>query len=85
MEGRKAGYCIIAVVYIIAGALGVFVYRALPYDVWLRLLIADVVATVIVFLISSILQPSQTRFDLVSRPQAGNHWELRSCGIRQAI
>lgn len=56
LEKRSTGFWIITVVYIIAGILGVLTYQALHYDLWLNLLIADVVATVIVFIGSCIFR-----------------------------
>ena len=41
-------------VYIIAAVVGVLVYRALEYDWWLSLLIADVAATIVTFIFSVI-------------------------------
>ena len=46
---------IILFIYIIAGVAGYFIYINIPLDFWLKLLIADVSATVIVFIFSLIL------------------------------
>ena len=49
-------FCIIAIVYVIAGAIGLIIYQSLPYVFWLRLLISDVLATVVVFVFSCIFR-----------------------------
>ncbi|WP_051688813.1 DUF1295 domain-containing protein [Butyrivibrio sp. AE2032] len=46
---------IITMIYIMAAALGLYVYIRLPFSFWADLLIADVVATVFVFIFSVIL------------------------------
>ena len=55
-ESRVASFTVVALVYVIAAAVGVAVYFALPLDLrwWLRLLLADVAATVATFLFSLI-------------------------------
>ena len=53
-DSRAASFLIIAIVYVIAAAAGIAVYLALPLDWWIRLLIADVVATVVTFAFSCI-------------------------------
>lgn len=53
-ESRTASFVIIALVYIIATVAGIAVYRALPFDMWLSLLIADVAATIVTFIFSLI-------------------------------
>ena len=54
-NSRKASFIAIAIIYVLAAALGVLVYRVLPMDgVWLKLLIADVAATVFTFIFSLI-------------------------------
>ena len=53
---RTLGYCIITIVYLIAGTVGLIVYQSLPYDFWLRLLISDVIATIIVFIFSCVFR-----------------------------
>jgi multiple sugar transport system permease protein len=47
--------CLIAAVYLAAGAVGVILYRLLPYASWLNLLLADVGATAVVFAFSTLL------------------------------
>lgn len=53
---QRAAFCIIAIVYVIAGAVGLIIYQSLPYVFWLRLLISDVLATVVVFVFSCIFR-----------------------------
>ena len=55
-ENRALSFVVVAVVYIIATAVGVVVYRALSFDWWLSLLIADAVATVVTFIFSLIFK-----------------------------
>jgi len=47
--GRAKSYIIITIIYIMSIALGIGVYCALTAAVWLRLLLADVAATVLTF------------------------------------
>ena len=47
---------IIACIYIMAACLGVLVYLVLPFAFWLNLLIADIMATVFVFVFSVIFK-----------------------------
>ncbi len=51
-QSRAASFIIVTFIYILASALGIGVYLALPYDMWLRLLIADVAATIFTFAFS---------------------------------
>lgn len=53
-QNRAASFIAVALVYILATAVGVLVYRALAVDFWLALLIADVAATVVTFIFSLI-------------------------------
>lgn len=55
-QNRIASFIIITLVYIIAFAVGVVVYRALQLDWFLALLVADVVATIATFIFSLIFQ-----------------------------
>ena len=55
-QNRAASFIVVAVVYIIATAVGVLVYRALDLDWWLSLLIADLLATVTTFIFSLIFK-----------------------------
>ncbi len=49
---RAVSYLIITLVYLAAAAVGILTFRALPFGLALSLLLADVVATVFVFLFS---------------------------------
>lgn len=49
-------FVIVAVVYAIATACGIVSYIYLPFDFWLNLLLADIIATVITFIFSLILK-----------------------------
>ena len=56
-HNRTFSFIIIALIYIFATICGIVVYRVLPLDsIWLRLLIADVAATVFTFIFSVILK-----------------------------
>ena len=51
---RTLSLIIVCAVYLIAGAVGILVYKALSLPVWLSLLIADVCATIATFIFSVI-------------------------------
>ncbi|MBQ9081473.1 MAG: DUF1295 domain-containing protein [Clostridia bacterium] len=56
-ENRSISFIIIALVYLLATAVGIAVYLLLPFPgsaFWLKILIADIVATVVTFLFSVI-------------------------------
>lgn len=53
-KSRPLSFAAVTVVYIIATAVGIFTYRALPFAFWINLLIADVAATLVTFLFSLI-------------------------------
>ena len=53
-ESRALSFAVIAVIYIIATVAGVATYKALGFDWWLSLLVADAVATVVTFIFSLI-------------------------------
>ena len=55
-QNRAASFIAVTIVYILATAVGVVVYRALALEWWLALLIADVAATAATFLFSLIFQ-----------------------------
>lgn len=55
-NSKSKSILVITVIYVLAAALGVAVYMALPFLFWVRLLIADVVATIFVFVFSVILK-----------------------------
>ncbi|MBQ7224711.1 MAG: DUF1295 domain-containing protein [Clostridia bacterium] len=54
VENRALSFIIVALVYVVATAVGVAVYLALPFDFWLSLLLADIVATAVTFAFSLI-------------------------------
>ena len=51
-KNRAASFAVLAAVYVLAAAVGIVTYRALPLDWRLSLLIADMAATVFTFLFS---------------------------------
>ena len=51
---RAPSFAIIALVYALATVVGVLIYQALDFTAWLSLLIADIVATLVVFAFSVI-------------------------------
>lgn len=51
-QSRMIGFLVVTLVYLLAAAVGIAVYRMLPYAWWLRLLFADVAATVFTFVFS---------------------------------
>lgn len=53
---RTNSFIILALVYLLAAAAGIAVYRLLPLALWLRLLLADVAATALVFAFSLIFR-----------------------------
>ena len=55
-ENRTASFITIAVIYIIAIMAGVGVYLLLPFANWSKLLIADVIATVVTFVFSLVFK-----------------------------
>ena len=55
-KNRPLSFVILALVYILAGIVGVWVYRSLPFDWWLSLLVADTAATVFTFVFSLIFK-----------------------------
>lgn len=52
LKNRAFSFVIIALIYAFATACGVVSYFWLPFDFWLNLLIADIIATVVTFLFS---------------------------------
>ncbi len=54
MKNRTIGLFVIFAIYVIASIVGVFTYNALSFGVFINLLIADVVATAVVFAFSVI-------------------------------
>ena len=55
-KNRAASFLAVTLVYLLASAVGILVYRALPLAWWLSLLLADVAATVVTFLFSLLFQ-----------------------------
>ena len=53
---RVPSFIIVTLVYIVATLAGIFTYLSLDFDVWLSLLIADTVATVVTFIFSLIFK-----------------------------
>ena len=53
-ESRAISFIIVAVVYVLASIVGILTYGALNLSLWLKILIADTVATVVVFVFSLI-------------------------------
>ena len=56
IKSRTWSFVIVAIVYLLATAVGVVTYLLLPFEFWLNLLIADAVATAITFLFSVSLE-----------------------------
>ncbi len=56
IKDRKISFLIVTIVYILATAVGIIVYRLLPFAFWINLLIADIAATVVTFLFSVIFK-----------------------------
>ena len=54
-DSRIFSFIIIFAVYVIATVVGVLVYNALSFEFYINLLIADVVATAVVFIFSVVL------------------------------
>lgn len=52
--GRALSFVIVAIIYVIAAIFGISFYLVLPFDFWLNLLIADIIATFVTFLFSVI-------------------------------
>ena len=55
---RLPSFIIIGLIYILAVVVSIFVYQKLEFDLWLKILIADVLATVIVYIFSVIFSNS---------------------------
>ncbi len=53
-KSRAASFIIVAFVYVIAIVVGVVSYLYLPFDFWLNLLLADIIATAVTFIFSVI-------------------------------
>lgn len=55
-ESRAASFAVVTLIYVLCSVVGIFIYLALPFDFWLNLLIADVLATVTCFIFSLIFK-----------------------------
>lgn len=55
-QNRLISFIIVAIIYLLATAVGVVTYYFLPFDYWLNLLVADVVATAFTFVFSVLLK-----------------------------
>ena len=55
-QSRTASFIVVTLVYIISAIVGVLSYRALDFEPWLSLLIADVLSTVATFIFSLIFR-----------------------------
>lgn len=56
VKNRTLSFVIVTAVYVLAAVAGILIYRQLPFDWWLNLLIADVAATVLTFVFSLIFR-----------------------------
>ncbi|MBR2903443.1 MAG: DUF1295 domain-containing protein, partial [Clostridia bacterium] len=56
MKDRAVAFVKIAIVYVLATGMGVMVCWALPFDLWLNILLGDVAATIVVFLYSVLFE-----------------------------
>lgn len=56
LKNRTMSFVIVTLVYVLATVAGIVIYRALPFDWWLNLLIADIAATVLTFVFSLIFR-----------------------------
>ena len=53
-ESRPKSFIAVSLIYVVASLFGIWVYNVLSFDIWLNLLIADVMATVLTFVFSLI-------------------------------
>ena len=51
-KNRAFAFIMVSIAYLLAIAVGVVSYRYLPFAFWVNLLIADVLATIVVFIFS---------------------------------
>ena len=56
LSSRPFSFVIIAIVYAVATVCGIVSYIYLPFDFWLNLLLADIIATVVTFIFSLIFR-----------------------------
>ena len=57
-DNKLIGILLITAIYLMASAIGIFVYSVMPFALWANLLAADVAATVFVFIFSTIFNNS---------------------------
>ena len=57
-KNRIASFIIVSIVYVLATAVGIYVFHAIELDWWLSLLVADSLATVVTFIFSLIFKNS---------------------------
>lgn len=55
-ENRIISFFVIFIIYILATAAAIVCYTLLPFDMWLNLLLSDIVATIVTFIFSVILK-----------------------------
>ena len=56
IKNRTASFIILSIIYIVVSAVGILTYIVLPFDMWLNLLLADIVATILTFVFSLIFK-----------------------------
>ena len=55
-QNRLLSFIIVTFIYILASILGIIIFKHLQFDLWLNLLIADIIATIFVFVFSVLLK-----------------------------
>ena len=55
-NSRSASFIAVTVIYVIAAAAGIIVYKVLDFEMWINLLIADAAATVVTFIFSLVFK-----------------------------
>ncbi|MBQ4062225.1 MAG: DUF1295 domain-containing protein [Christensenellaceae bacterium] len=55
-NSRAASFIAVTVIYVIAAAAGIIVYKVLDFEMWINLLIADAAATVVTFIFSLVFK-----------------------------
>ncbi|MBE6634754.1 MAG: DUF1295 domain-containing protein [Ruminococcaceae bacterium] len=86
-ENRGASFIIITIIYILAAFAGILIYNALNFEWWLSILIADVLATVLVFIFSvalgnaSVYDPYWSVQPAVILSALSLEWGLSAYGI----
>ena len=56
LKSRGLGFLIVSLTYVFATVLGVVIFNLLDLSLWLSILLADVISTVAVFIVSVILK-----------------------------